>query len=66
MSRLLAALTDPLLDAEMSAASRRYAASRVAELIAEDPAVSAEQLVDLLRAEADAAQADLRRLRDAG
>lgn len=61
-----AARTDPVLNAEMSAAGKRYAAPRADELLAEDPTKSAQQLVELLRTEADAAQEELRRIRDDG
>lgn len=64
MSDSLAALTDPQFNAEMSAAGKRYAARRADELLAEDPIRSAQQLVELLRSEADAAQDELRRIRD--
>lgn len=60
----LAALTDPEFNAEMSVAGKRYAARRADELLAEDTTMSARQLVELLRAEADVAQEQLRRIRD--
>lgn len=47
-----AARTDPVLNAEMSVAGKRYAARRADEVLAEDPTRSARQLVELLRAEA--------------
>ncbi|MFC0674527.1 hypothetical protein [Brachybacterium hainanense] len=56
--------TDPIFDAELKRASRRYAAGRVAELLAEHPTLTAPQLVDELRAEADLAEAEFKRLRD--
>lgn len=55
--------TDRELNAEMSHAGKRYAARRAAELIAEDPTRTAQQLVDLLREEADAAKAEFERVR---
>ena len=64
MSISFAALSDPLLNAEMTFAGKRYAARRAAELHAEDPARSADEIVDLLRGEAAVAEAELRRLKD--
>lgn len=64
MSDTLAALTDPHFNAEMSAASKRYAARRADELFAEDANRFAQQLVELLRTEADAAKDELRRIHD--
>ncbi len=66
MSDPLAALTDPGFNAEMSAAGKRYAARHADELLAEDPARSAQQLVELLRGEAEVAEAGLLRVRDGG
>lgn len=45
--------TDRVFNAGTSYAGKRFAAGRAAELLAEDPTRSAQQLVDLLRAEAD-------------
>jgi len=64
MNSPFAAMSDPLLNAEITFAGKHYAARRAAELHAEDPNMSAEQIVDLLRSEADAAEAEFRRLRD--
>lgn len=44
-------------------AGKRFAAGRAAELLAEDPTRTAQQLVDLLRAEADEAEAEFKRVR---
>lgn len=44
-------------------AGERFAAGRAAELLAEDPTRTAQQLVDLLRAEADEAAAEFKRIR---
>ncbi|MFF8021728.1 hypothetical protein ACFZDJ_11450 [Streptomyces sp. NPDC007896] len=60
MSSSLAAMSESLLNAEMAFAGKRYAARRAAELRSEDPSRSAEQIVDLLRDEADAAEAEFR------
>ncbi|MEW1816805.1 hypothetical protein [Streptomyces diastaticus] len=65
MSSSLAAMSESLLNAEI-AAGKRYAARRAAELRSEDPSRSAEQIVDLLRDGADAAEAEFRRVRDLG
>lgn len=46
-----------------SYAGKKYAAGRVTELIAEDPDRTAQQLVDLLREEADAAEVEFERVR---
>lgn len=63
MSDPLVALTDPEFNAEMNAAGKRFAAGRAAELLDEDPTRTAQQLVDLLREEADAAEAEFNQLR---
>ncbi|MDP5226893.1 MULTISPECIES: hypothetical protein [Arthrobacter] len=55
--------SDRVFNAGTSYAGKRFAAGRAAELLAEDPTRSAQQLVDLLRAEADEAEAEFQRLR---
>lgn len=55
--------TDRVFNAGTSYAGKRYAAGRAAELLAEDPTRTAQQLVDLLREEADASEAEFKRLR---
>ena len=55
--------TDRVFSAGTSYAGKRYAAGRAAELLAEDPTRTAQQLVDLLREEADAAEAEFKQLR---
>lgn len=54
--------TDQAFNAGANAAAKRYAA----ELLAEDPTRTAQQLVDLIRDEADTAEAELDELRDHG
>jgi hypothetical protein len=49
--------TDRELSAGLNHAGKKYAAGRAAELLAEDPARTAQDLVDLLREEARAAGA---------
>ncbi|WP_316769049.1 hypothetical protein [Streptomyces sasae] len=66
MSSCLAAMSESLLNAEMAFVDKRYGVRCAAELRSEDPSRSAEQIVDLLRDEADAAEAEFRRLRDLG
>lgn len=58
-----ALFTDRVFNAGTSYAGKRFAAGRAAELLAEDPTRSAQQLVDLLRVEADEAEAEFQRLR---
>ena len=55
--------SDRTFAAGMTFAGKRFAAGRAAELIAEDPTRTAQQLVDLLRAEADLAEAEFKRVR---
>jgi len=55
--------TDRVFNAGTSYAGKKYAAGRAAELIAEDPTRTAQQLVDKLREEADAAEAEFDRVR---
>jgi hypothetical protein len=55
--------TDQVFNAGTSYAGKRFAAGRAAELLAEDPTRTAQQLVDLLREEADAAESEFERLR---
>ncbi len=54
--------TDRELNAEMSHAGKKYAAGRAAELLAEGPGRTAQQLVEKLREEADAAQVEFERV----
>ncbi|MEU3619575.1 hypothetical protein ABZ725_45915 [Streptomyces sp. NPDC006872] len=65
MSSSLAAVSESRLNAEMAFAGKRYGVRCAAELRSEDPSRFAEQIVGLLRDEADAA-AEFRRLRDLG
>lgn len=51
---------------EMAFAGKRYGVRRAAELCCEDPSRFAEQIVGLFRGEADATEAEFRRLRDLG
>lgn len=55
--------TDRELNAGINHAGKKYAAGRAAELLAEDPARTAQQLVDLLREEAQAAEAEFEQIR---
>lgn len=55
--------SDRVFNAGTSYAGKRFAAGRAAELLAEDPTLTAQQPVDLLRAEADAAEAEFKQLR---
>ncbi|MGY0066037.1 hypothetical protein ACWZEH_04190 [Streptomyces sp. QTS137] len=66
MSSSLAAMSECLLNAEMAFAGKWYGVRCAAELRSEDPSRFAEQIVCLLRGEADAAEAEFRRLRDLG
>ncbi|MFI1034247.1 hypothetical protein [Streptomyces sp. NPDC020951] len=66
MSSSLAAVSESRLNAEMAFAGKRYGVRCAAELRSEDPSRFAEQIVGLLRAEADAAESEFRRLRDLG
>lgn len=55
--------SDRVFNAGTSYAGKWFAAGRAAELLAEDPTRTARQLVDLLREEADAAEAEFKQLR---
>lgn len=55
--------SDRVFNAGTSYAGKRFAAGRAAELLAEDLTRTAQQLVDLLREEADAAEAEFKQLR---
>ncbi|SMX98422.1 hypothetical protein [Brevibacterium linens] len=55
--------TDRVFNAGTSFAGKQYAAGRAAELIAEDPSRTAQQLVEKLREEADAAKLEFERVR---
>ncbi|MEU9269132.1 hypothetical protein AB0E04_27300 [Streptomyces sp. NPDC048251] len=59
-------MSESLLNAEIGFAGKRYGVRCAAELRSEDPSRSLEQIVGLLRDEADAAEAEFRRLRDLG
>lgn len=56
--------SDARLSADIDLAGKKYAAVRVAELVAEDPSRSAQQVLDLLLAETDAAQRKVQQLRE--
>lgn len=56
--------TDRKFNAGRTYAGKRLAARRAAELLAEDPSLTAQGLVDLLRGEADAVEADFEQVRD--
>jgi hypothetical protein len=66
MSSSLAAMPESLLNAAMAFAGKRYGVRCAAELRSEDPSRFAEQIVGLLRDEADTAEAEFRQLRDLG
>lgn len=55
--------TDRELSAGLNHAAKKYAAGRAAELLAEDPVRTAQQLVDLLREEARASEAEFEQVR---
>ncbi|MFF3380459.1 hypothetical protein ACFYXF_46860 [Streptomyces sp. NPDC002680] len=66
MSSSLAAMSESLLNAEMAFAGKRYGVRCAAELCSEDPSRFAGQIGGLLRDVADAAEVEVRRLRDLG
>ncbi|WP_328435267.1 hypothetical protein [Streptomyces sp. NBC_00425] len=66
MSGYLGAMSESLLHDEMAFAGKWYGVRCAAELRSEDPGRSAEQIVCLLRDEADTAEAEFRQLRDLG
>jgi len=56
-------LTDRVFNGGANCAHKRFAADRAAELLAEDSTRTAQDLVDLLREEADAARVEFDQLR---
>ncbi|MFD4576342.1 hypothetical protein ACFWNK_28250 [Streptomyces sp. NPDC058417] len=66
MSSSLAVESECLFNAEMAFAGKWYGVRCPAELRSEDPSRFVEQIVDLLHDEADAPEAEFRRLRDLG